>query len=526
MKKNFILAAAVLMVFLLSSCVYYVDRPDVYTNQAPPESYFYSYSPGNAMAYSYQAGATPVNFLILKVYDNRYVFYDNNNTEIANWIFQPNGTVIKRGRVIDGLVTVFYGPGRPAAEIMYKNNERDGFSRFYYANGKPMELGDYSKGVKSGDWKKFNEEGALNEEFAFNNGKINYKLKPKNPANKGINQDFDYLEREYKFKKEVKQDFNKKDVYPENYTRVFGGNPYENSGGNSNNKWNQNNRNNGYGNSQNQGYGKEDDQSGNAYKRENAEKNRNRGNNEQRNGNEIAEPTPIPQDARGYNSPGRPGLEKNNGRDNAMHNGVKPQDNAMNNGVKTQDNAMNNGVKTQDNAMNNGVKPQDNAMNNSVKPQDNAINNNAKSQDNAMNNGVKPQDAMNKGFKRQDNTINSGFNPQVNGSDRQSSGRGTDNDVNTLKTQPQPAIILTIAPTVEQATVPTVVPTAIPAVVPTVAIEGKENLRDKKFVNENRQDKNNRDSDAGVKQAVQMQRLKQPECLRQRYRLPQQLRLL
>lgn len=216
MKKIFILGPVLIpVVFLLSSCMYYVD--EAHQGSAYNNGYNQDYSAQNVMANS--------EFLTLVVYDNRYIYYDNNNSEVAVWIFQADNTVIKRGRVINGLVKVFYGANMPAAEIMYKNNERDGYSRFYNRNGKPMEFGNYTNGQRNGDWKRFSDEGTLNEEFVYSGGNISYKLRPQSPVEKVYPAEFDYLNREHEFKKEVKQDFDKKDIYPKQYSRVFGAPP-------------------------------------------------------------------------------------------------------------------------------------------------------------------------------------------------------------------------------------------------------------------------------------------------------------
>lgn len=221
MKKLLSSAAAlILMVLAFSSCVYYVDRPYVYTDQATQQY-------PNDTSYSYSYAPRTVSFVILRIYDNRYVFYDNNDV-IAVWIFQTNGTLIKRGRVINGLVKIFYGPEIPAAEIMYRNNERDGFCRFYHKNGRPMEFGEYKNGSRYGTWKRFNDSGALDEEFVFSGSKITYKLKSKASASKASMREFDYLDKEHEYKKQVKQEMDKKDIYPVKYKRVFGENPYEN----------------------------------------------------------------------------------------------------------------------------------------------------------------------------------------------------------------------------------------------------------------------------------------------------------
>ena len=296
----------VITVLAFSSCVYYVDRPYVYTGAAPqtqfPEDTNYSYGYNSNQAYG---------FVILRIYDNRYIFYDNN-TEIAVWIFQTNGTVIKRGRVINGLVKMFYAPEIPAAEILYRNNERDGYCRFYHRNGRPMEFGEYRNGLRYGNWKRFNDSGAIDEEFAFDGDKITYKQRAKASSKKTSQWEFDYLNREHEYKKRVNQDFNDKDIYPPKYKKVFGENPYENDGKKDvspvNKDRDDKNR-------------KDDGQRGNAYGRD-TDKDRNENkwrNDKSGRGNERPAVEPAHENtpaAEPFDRPGRGNDGENNGRDN------------------------------------------------------------------------------------------------------------------------------------------------------------------------------------------------------------------
>ncbi|MEI7541766.1 MAG: hypothetical protein WCJ94_00745 [bacterium] len=225
MKKVFSFNVIIIfMVLAFNSCVYYVDRP--YADLIHTSQPSYSYGVNNEQYFTDRNNMNTIKFLILQIYNNRYFFYEGN-TVVAVWIFQPNKTVIKRGKTIEGLVKVFYKPDMPAAEIVYKNNERDGVCRFYNENGKPMEIGQYKKGVRYGDWKRFNEQGVIEEEFVLDKEKITYKLKPKNYVKKTYSKDFAYLGTEHEFKKEIKQDLSTEDSNPGNDSKAFGVNPME-----------------------------------------------------------------------------------------------------------------------------------------------------------------------------------------------------------------------------------------------------------------------------------------------------------
>lgn len=212
----------IFMALVFNSCVYYVDRP--YADLSHTSQPSYSYGVNNEQYYSNRNNLATLKFIILQIYNNRYYFYEGD-TVVAVWIFQPNKTVIKRGKIIQGLVKLFYTPDTLAAEIVYKNNERDGVCRLYNKNGKPMEIGQYRKGLRYGDWKRFNEQGVLEEEFVLDKEKTTYKLKPKNYVTKSYSNDFTYLGTEHDYKKEIKQDLNTEDNYPEKDAKAFGINP-------------------------------------------------------------------------------------------------------------------------------------------------------------------------------------------------------------------------------------------------------------------------------------------------------------
>jgi antitoxin component YwqK of YwqJK toxin-antitoxin module len=116
----------------------------------------------------------------MSVEDSGYVFYGVNGTRIAEWVFQPSGDIIKKGRVINGLVKVFYAPDLVAAEIYYKNNFRDGSYIRYFRDGKINTHGNYKHGEKYGSWKSFMPDGSVEQDAFYqkaDNAEIYYKTK-------------------------------------------------------------------------------------------------------------------------------------------------------------------------------------------------------------------------------------------------------------------------------------------------------------------------------------------------------------
>jgi len=185
-KKIAAASAAFLSVFIIVSCtVVIADRPDYYRDfddkATAATGYNYSYSAAyNSAAYAAPT-ATPVpygvSFLTLKVTGNTYYFYEGEK-EVAFWKFMENGSVLKKGKVISGLVRRFYdGTGVTESEIMFKDGERWGLCSKYYPNGMLKERINYYNGDRDGNYMAFYPNGKMMEEGAFKKGSRfgNYK---------------------------------------------------------------------------------------------------------------------------------------------------------------------------------------------------------------------------------------------------------------------------------------------------------------------------------------------------------------
>ena len=114
---------------------------------------------------------TPVNtapaYYTLRVFDNRYVFYDTYNEPVALWIFRPDGVCVKQGIVISGPVRMYYQPDVLFCETYYNNGFRDGMCRYYYPSGAIMYSGYYSRGYLSGGWNAYAATGGISASFNF-----------------------------------------------------------------------------------------------------------------------------------------------------------------------------------------------------------------------------------------------------------------------------------------------------------------------------------------------------------------------
>jgi len=143
--------------------------------------YYYSYSYTNYPAVAAVAEPTPipstvvinqtdVNFIILKVVNNKHVFY-RNNREIAVWYFHPDGRVEKKGEKINGRVVRYYdGSDRIEWEFEYKDNLRWGHGRRYFNDGKICEEVYYDQGKREGLCKIYHPNGRIKEEVNYKNG--------------------------------------------------------------------------------------------------------------------------------------------------------------------------------------------------------------------------------------------------------------------------------------------------------------------------------------------------------------------
>lgn len=240
-NKGFVIALFIAPLFF-ASCTVYVESgnpaggPPVTTLAANT-----TYAVNNVV---------PEEETTLKVYDNRFVFF-RMNEPVAVWIMTGDGLIIKKGAVIDGLVRMYYAPGKIGAEIMYRNNRREGMYRTYYPNGRIFESGFYKAGIKEGAWQRFNAEGMLMEDNVFARGvkRVVYQREKKFVFNNEWN--FDDLNREENYTRIKTGSFKKEEAFPKKFKRQYGNIPeYNKDHGNEvNGPDNDNKRNNG-GNSQ------------------------------------------------------------------------------------------------------------------------------------------------------------------------------------------------------------------------------------------------------------------------------------
>jgi len=171
----------------LASCVVYVNDETPAGRAAAANcvspGYMYSSStttiiPGSpAGVNTGSQQATPVtrkitiNYTTLVPGSNGYVFFDGNNNKIAEWIFQPDGRIQKKGQAISGLVKIFYDAVNVAAEINYRNNKREGSFIEYYRTGRIKTHGNYKGGKRFGSWKQFLPDGGVEQDAFYKTGK-------------------------------------------------------------------------------------------------------------------------------------------------------------------------------------------------------------------------------------------------------------------------------------------------------------------------------------------------------------------
>jgi hypothetical protein len=173
-KKIAAAAAAILSVFAVSSCtVQIVDRPDYYRDYDDKAAGGYSYNYSSTSSYNSALAVQPVvreNFITLKVVENNYYFYEGDK-EIATWRFKEDGTVIRRGKAISGLVIRFYdGTNIAESEIQYKNGERWGLCKKFYPNGVLKEQINYYNGDRDGNYTVFHPNGKMMEQGSYKKG--------------------------------------------------------------------------------------------------------------------------------------------------------------------------------------------------------------------------------------------------------------------------------------------------------------------------------------------------------------------
>ncbi len=185
-KKIQLLIYVLPVLFIFNSCFYIVaDKPYYYSDYEDPETsasynYYYSYSysgyPVYAPSYTPTPAPTPVIkqqtniYIILKVVDNRHIFY-RNNREIAVWHFHPDGRIERKGENINGKVIRYYDNSDMIEwEFEYKDNVRWGQCRRYFNNGKIWEEVYYNNGKREGPYKIFHPNGIIKEEVKYTGG--------------------------------------------------------------------------------------------------------------------------------------------------------------------------------------------------------------------------------------------------------------------------------------------------------------------------------------------------------------------
>jgi hypothetical protein len=221
MKKNLMFIMLVLFAGLfLAGCVVYV---------VPEGS-----TPNRAVVQTTSVYTAPVpGFYTLKVLDNRWVFLQGNE-EVSMWEYYPDGTCIRHGREINGLVKIFYGPGQVAAEMEFKNNIRDGYYRTYWTNGKPRESGEFTRGKKEGFWMNYDTKGSLYRNASYHSGEQKKIVFETNKhAEQGRNEwDWKFMGDADKAKKFKSGEFDREKIYPRDGSRKkwYGGDAEKDNG--------------------------------------------------------------------------------------------------------------------------------------------------------------------------------------------------------------------------------------------------------------------------------------------------------
>jgi hypothetical protein len=187
-KKIPVLFCVLFVALVSNSCFYIVsDEPySYYDDYEDPQvatdyHYYYSYSYTNYPAVAVVAEPTPVptavvinqtnvNFIILKVVNNKHVFY-RNNREIAVWYFHPDGRVERKGEKINGRVVRYYDDSdRIEWEFEYKDNLRWGHGKRYFSDGKICEEVYYNQGKREGPCKIYHSNSKIKEEVNYKSG--------------------------------------------------------------------------------------------------------------------------------------------------------------------------------------------------------------------------------------------------------------------------------------------------------------------------------------------------------------------
>ncbi len=97
-----------------------------------------------------------------------------SGTFYAQSIKSENGIYYtSTGDLYSGMISNYDELGNKKSDIQVKDGKTDGESIYYYTNGKVMETGNYTAGLKAGMWIRYNENGAKTAVANFLNGKKN-----------------------------------------------------------------------------------------------------------------------------------------------------------------------------------------------------------------------------------------------------------------------------------------------------------------------------------------------------------------
>jgi hypothetical protein len=145
------------------------------------------------------------------------------------WIFNDNGTVIKEGETITGIVKAYYDNGYLFSETYYSNGIRDGLCRQYYPDGTLMYSGYYSMGYRHGNWRSYafagNGQILGAYEFSGRGEEAPVNFTPQLDEKVRTAYDMMMIEDHYVNKPVIKRDIDPADANPADYGRRFGAAP-------------------------------------------------------------------------------------------------------------------------------------------------------------------------------------------------------------------------------------------------------------------------------------------------------------
>jgi antitoxin component YwqK of YwqJK toxin-antitoxin module len=100
-------------------------------------------------------------------------FFYSEGKEIAQQVRDRDGTIIKAiGTVPDGIVREYFESGKLKEVSSYKNNKREGTSKWYYENGVLRAERPYKDDKLNGIVKWHYTTGSLGTEFNYTDGKL------------------------------------------------------------------------------------------------------------------------------------------------------------------------------------------------------------------------------------------------------------------------------------------------------------------------------------------------------------------